>query len=110
MTHNTKELELQLKHLVGISLARAIPHVNQTKLLRYPHNSTTRRNHNHTDPYMTHNTKEVELQLKNTAIKNSTSLKKSNTKKNQHSNHPYRSMKGGNNKFLKEKKNSIKII
>ena len=76
MTHNTKELELQLKHPVGVSLARAIPYVNQTKLLRYPHNSTTRRNQNHTDPYTTHNTKEVELQLKNTAIKNSTSLKK----------------------------------
>ena len=50
MTHNTKELELQLKHPVGISLARVIPYVNQTKLLRYPHNSTTRRNQNHTDP------------------------------------------------------------
>ena len=93
MTHNTKELELQLKHLVGISLARAIPYVKQTKLLRYPHNSTTQRNHNHTDPYMTHNTKEVELQLKNTEIKNSTSLKKSNTKKNQHNNHPYHRQK-----------------
>ena len=89
MTHNTKELEFQLKHPVGISLARAIPYVNQTKLLRYPHNNTTRRNQNHTDPYTTHNTKEVELQLKNTVIKNSTSLKKSNTKKNQHNNHPY---------------------
>ena len=76
MTHNTKELELQLKHPVGVSLARTIPYVNQTKLLRYPHNSTTRRNQKHTDPYTTHNTKEVELQLKNTAIKNSTSLKK----------------------------------
>ena len=93
MTHNTKELELQLKYLVGISLARAIPYVNQTKLLRYPHNNTTRRNHNHIDPYTTHNTKEVELELKNTAIKNSTSLKKSNTKKNQHNNHQYHSMK-----------------
>ena len=75
MTHNTKELGLQLKHPIGVSLARAISYVNQTKLLRYPHNSTTRRNQNHTNPYMTHNTKEVELQLKNTTIKNSTSLK-----------------------------------
>ena len=93
MTHNTKELGLQLKHPIGVSLARAISYVNQTKLLRYPHNSTTRRNQNHTNPYMTHNTKEVELQLKNTTIKNSTSLKKSNTKKNQHNNHPYHSTK-----------------
>ena len=100
MTHNTKELELQLKHPVGVSLARAIPYVNQTKLLRYPHNSTTRRNQNHIDPYTTHNTKEVELQLKNTAIKNSTSLKKSNTKKNQHNNHPYQSMKEAVTNFL----------
>ena len=75
MTHNTNEFELQLKHPIGVSLARAISYVNQTKLLRYPHNSTTRRNQNHTNPYMTHNTKEVELQLKNTTIKNSTSLK-----------------------------------
>ena len=59
MTHNTKEVELQLK----------TPHVNQTKLLRYLHNSSTRRNQNHTNPYMTHNTKEIELQLKNPAIK-----------------------------------------
>ena len=73
MTHNTKEVELQLKHPVGVSLARTSPHVNQTKLLRYPHNNTTRRNQNHTNPYMTHNTKEIELQLKKSAIKNSTS-------------------------------------
>ena len=67
--------------------------LTKTKLLRYPHNSTTRRNQNHIDPYTTHNTKEVELQLKNTTIKNSTSLKKSNTNKNQHDNHPNHSMK-----------------
>ena len=73
MTHNTKEVELQLKNLVGISLARTSPHVNQTKLLRYAHSGTTRRNQNHTNPYTTHNTKEIELQLKNLAIKNSTS-------------------------------------
>ena len=89
MTHNTKELELQLKHPVGVSLARVIPYVNQTKLLRYPHNSTTRRNQNHTDPQY----KRGRAPLKNTAIKNSTSLKKSNTKKNQHNNHQYHSMK-----------------
>ena len=40
----------QLKNPVGVSLARTSPHVNQTKLLRYPHNSTTRRNQNHTNP------------------------------------------------------------
>ena len=59
MTHNTKEVELQLKHPVVVSLARTSPHVNQTKLLRYPHNSTTRRNQNHTKKYTTYNTKEV---------------------------------------------------
>ena len=33
MTHNTKELELQLKHPVGVSLARAIPYVNQNQIV-----------------------------------------------------------------------------
>ena len=95
MTHNTKEVELQLKHPVGVSLARAIPYVNQTKLLRYPHKSNTRRNQNHTNPIYDPQYKRGRAPIKKPSNQkvNILKKKKSNTKKNQHNNHPYNSTK-----------------